>query len=570
MSENGDRARSAAASAHRAPSAERSAEAGAEQTANSGAGGRGARRRVMGLRDITLYTVSAILAIELLSSAAAVGTGALGWWVLLSICFLAPYGLITAELASAYPEQGGIYVWVRRAFGRRVAARTTYWYWVNVALWMPAAFLVFAGVFCRLFLAGLADWPAGKWPQVMIAIALCWMVVGVGTMRLEPGRWINNIGAALKMMIVLALGIGGIVLAIAHGSANTIDAGSFVPSLTVGRTFLPVIVYLMIGFELVSSMGGELREPQRHLPRALLRSAAAITFLYMFATVGILLALPLRELQLIDGLLASFEAIFGNAGVGEVIVYALGVAALYTFFTNMTTWTMGANRAAAQAAAAGELPRLLGAEHPVRRTPVAAFLFTGVISTAVLLLSAIFIDAQNSLFFAIFAASSVIFLMPYLVMFPAALILRRRDPGRPRPFRIPGGQLALLVIVLLPTLVIAGAILLFIWPEIPDAPERWSYTGPLIGVVVAALAIGEVIIWRTFRHLRPGRESRHGRGSAGWHRMRRCHKHACCASTRVQRARTPARIAWAGATASVQVTHPSTGISLPGNRGDPP
>lgn len=474
----------------------------AQATPNGGAG-KPARRRVMGLRDITLYTVSAILVVEMLTSSAAVGTKTLAWWVLFIILFFIPYGLMTAELATTYPEQGGIYVWVRRAFGQRAAARTTYWYWVNVAMWMPSVFVVFAGIFCQLFIKGWTQWPAGKWPQVAIAIAMTWLVVGVGIMRLEVGKWFNNIGAALKVIIILALGIGGIVFAIRHGAANTIDASSFVPSFKVAKNFLPVIVYLMIGFELVSTMGGELKEPQKQIPRALLTSGAAIAFMYMLATIGILLALSLSKLELITGLVETFRAIFGRTGVGEVVVYALGIAALYTFFSNMTTWTMGANRAAAEAAADGELPKLLGREHPTRRTPVAAFLISGAISTAVLLLTAIFIDKEESLFFAIFAASSVIFLMPYLLMFPAVVALRRKDPDRPRPFKIPGGTAGLVAIVTVTSAIIAGGILLFVWPEIPNAPAEWSYTGPLLGIVVAALVVGEVIIWRVFRGQAP-------------------------------------------------------------------
>ena len=79
------------------------------------------RRRVMGLADVTLFTVSAMLVIDQLTASASVGTGTLAWWLLAIVFFLVPYGLITSELATAYPEQGGIYVWVKRAFGRRWA-----------------------------------------------------------------------------------------------------------------------------------------------------------------------------------------------------------------------------------------------------------------------------------------------------------------------------------------------------------------------------------------------------------------------------------------------------------------
>jgi amino acid transporter len=461
------------------------------------------RRRVMGLADVTLFTVSAMLVIDQLTASASIGTDTIGWWLLAIVFFLVPYGLITAELATTYPEQGGIYVWAKRAFGRRWAARTTYWYWVNVALWMPSVFLLFGGLFCQLFIHNWADWPAGKWPQVAIAVALTWAVVGVGIVRLEIGKWVNNIGAIIKAVIIFALGAGGIFFALRHGSANTIHGGSFLPSFGVTKTYLPVIIYLLMGFELVSSMAGEVKDPEKKIPHALFTSGASIAFLYVFATVGILLALPLGKLELVQGLVETFREIFGRTGVGEVVVYALGIGALYTYFTNMTTWTMGANRAAAEAAGDGELPQILGREHPVHKTPVAAFLITGTISTFVLVGTALFINSQDNLFFAIFAASSVIFLLPYLLMFPAVAVLRRKDPERERPFRIPGGDRAVIALATLTTLVIAAATLLFIWPEVPHAPAEWSYTGPLLAIVVSALAVGEAIIWRMAHPGRP-------------------------------------------------------------------
>ncbi len=465
--------------------------------------GRGERRRVMGILDVTLFTVSAMLVVETLTASASIGSKTIAWWILAIVLFLIPYGLITAELATAYPTQGGIYVWVKQALGSRWAARTTYWYWVNVALWMPSVFLLFAGVFFQLFGHHWAQWPAGKWPQVIMALVLVWLVVAVGVMRLEIGKWVNNVGALLKVVIILSLGVGGIVFAIRHGSANTINGSSFLPSFGVAKEFLPVIIFLLLGFELISSMAGEVKEPEKRIPRAIFTSGALIAFLYLFATIGILLALSLSKLSLVEGLVETFKAIFGHKGLGEVIVYALGIAALYTYFTNMTTWTMGANRSAVEAAAEGELPKALGREHPTRRTPVGALIATGLISSLVLVVTALFINKQGSLFFAIFAASSVIFLLPYLLMYPAVAILRYKDPDRPRPFKIPGGDRLVVALAVITSVIIIGGVVLFLWPEIPNAPKEWSYTGPLLGIVGLTLVAGEVMLWRMSHPRRP-------------------------------------------------------------------
>ena len=459
-----------------------------------------ARRRVMNLLDVTLFMVSAMLVIDQLTASASIGTGAVGWWIVVPVVFLIPSAFITAELATTYPEQGGIYVWVRKAYGRHWAARTTYWYYVNVALWMPSVFLLLSGIFSQLFVHRWVDWGSGKWPQAVLAIALVWLVVLIGVQRLEIGKWVNNLGAMLKVLIILGIGVGAIVFAIRHGTANSFAVSDMLPKLNgATKAFLPVLVYQLLGFELVSSMAGEVKRPEKDIPRAIATSSLTIAFLYVLGTVGILLALNLKDIGLVTGLKDTFDKIFGT---DTVLVYALGVAAIYTYFTNMTTWSMGANRSAVEAAQAGELPAVLGREHPVHRTPAMAFVIMGIVATAVLLFAAAFIKTQDSLYYALFAASSVIFLLPYLLLFTAFLRLRHIDADRPRPYRAPGGNVGAWLWAGVATAAIAASTILFLWPEIPNAPEDWSYTGPLLAIVAVTLIVGEILVARCMARLR--------------------------------------------------------------------
>ena len=468
------------------------------------AGAAPARRRVLGVRDATLFTISAMLVIDTLTASAAIGVQTIGWWVLAIVLFMVPGALITAELGTTYPDQGGIYSWVKRAYGERWAARTTYWYYINVALWMPAVFLLFTGIFCDLFAKRWADWSDGRGFQVALAIALVWLVVAVGAMKLDLGKSVINSGAAFKVLIILALGIGGIVVAVTDGAANSITATNILPSFGDAKAYLPVIVFMLLGFELVSSLSEEIKAPERTVPRTIFTAAPILAFLYLFATVGILLALPLKDLGLVSGLVDTFEEVFGTDGFGNVLVYALGIATMYTFFTSMTTWSMGANRAAQEAAQEGELPALLAREHPVHRTPVAAYVVSGLVATVVLLFAAIFVTSQDDLFYAIFSASAAVFLLPYMLLFPSVRTLRRKDPDAHRPFRVPGGAVLLTVLCALTTVIVAATFVLFLWPEIPDAPESWAFTGPLLAIVGVTLVAGELIVARQMRHSQGG------------------------------------------------------------------
>ncbi|MEM3538070.1 MAG: amino acid permease, partial [Candidatus Korarchaeum sp.] len=95
-------------------------------------------RRVLRYWDLFLFNVCAIVVLDTVASSAAIGMQTFFWWFLTLFLFFIPYGLITAELGSAWPSEGGIYVWVKEAFGEKWAVMTSWLYWVNVAIWMPS------------------------------------------------------------------------------------------------------------------------------------------------------------------------------------------------------------------------------------------------------------------------------------------------------------------------------------------------------------------------------------------------------------------------------------------------
>ncbi|GAB4481633.1 MAG: APC family permease [Anaerolineae bacterium] len=464
----------------------------ASQTTASGpAAGRGFKKVLRGL-DMTLFTVCAILVIDTLAPSAAIGTSSIGWWIITLVLFFVPYGLITAELGTTYPEQGGLYVWINRAFGPRWAARTTWLYWINVALWMPAVYVLFAGMFAQLFFPDMS-----LWAQIALGVVMTWITVWIGIISLETSKWVPNIGAAIKALLMVVIGVAAFIYASKNGVANDLSFGNLLPTWDAGLFFLPVIVYNFMGFELMSGAGEEMTNPGRDIPRAIIISGILIAVFYLLGTLGMLMAIPVDDLGLVEGIIDTLRVLLGESGVGGVVVTILGIGALYTFLANMVTWTMGANRTAAQAADEGELPAIFGRLHPVHNTPVSAFVITGIVSTVVLVLYGFMAGSAEDLFWTLFAFSSMVFLLPYLALFPAFLKLRRDDADRPRPYRVPGGPTLAWIMVILCEVFMLQAVVFFVW--VPGEPIDWAFAAPvLIGVVVTLIA-GEVMLWLAAR-----------------------------------------------------------------------
>ncbi len=442
----------------------------------------------MGVASIALFTLCAVLVVDTLTASASIGVSAIGWWVVMLIFFVIPYGLITSELSTTYPGEGGIYDWVKSAFNFKWAVRTTWFYWINVGLWMPAVYIMFAGMFAELFMPELS-----LWGQIAICIVLTWLTVWICNVSADIGVWVTNIGAILKIIVIGTLGVGGFIYGMKNGVANEFSIRAMTPSLDSAVAFLPAIVFNLMGFELVATMTSEMKDV-RDMPKAVFLSIGITAFLYIFGTVGILMALPVEDIGLVAGLIDTFRTLFGGGVIGTAMVYVLGVCALLTLIGNMVSWTMGASRAAAEAAQEGELPAPV-AKVSEKGSPVGANNITGIVSTVVIISYAFFAQGNDDLFWSVFAFSSCIFLLPYLFMFPAYLKLRITDGERERPFKVPGGMGMQWLMSIVCFFVIFQAVVLFIFPEALDLEVAdWNYTAPvLIGVIVTIL-IGEWIL----------------------------------------------------------------------------
>lgn len=444
-------------------------------------------KRVLGLFDITLFTVCAVLVVDTLAISAAIGPSSLTWWLITLVLFFIPYGLITAELGATYPGEGGIQHWIRRAWGDRWAARATWYYWVNVALWMPSGFILMAGMAAQLFAPDL-----GLWTKIAIAVGATWLTVLIGLTSLSAAKWIPNIGAILKVAIMLFIGCAGTYALLTRGPANSLTWQSLTPQWGASLAFLPVIVYNFMGFELMSGAGEEIKDPARDVPIAVIIAGLLISVFYIFATFGILVALPTGEIGLIEGLLDTVKSLLNGVPGADVITLAVGCAAIFTILANLVTWSMGANRTALSAAKDGELPAVFAAQRSSNQTPIGAIILTGLVSTGVIIAYGFLAGSAEELFWSLFAFSSIIFLLPYLVLFPAFLRLRMIDPATMRPYRVPGGMTGAWIMAVICTLFIVQAVVFFVW--VPGEPIDWSKTGPILTGVAVTLLLGEIII----------------------------------------------------------------------------
>lgn len=413
------------------------------------------QKKKVSLWKMVLFTVCGILVLDTFVAPAAIGVSSITIWVLTAILFFIPYGLINAELGAAYPEDGGIFAWVKRAFGDFHATLVGWFYWVNVAFWMPAVFVAFSWWFQLAYAPDMTIfWGA------FIAIALCWVVVYIGIRGIELSVLVTNIAAVTKMAVLVIFGILGIIYGVQNGFANDFSIGEFVPSFEDALIFAPAIVYNLLGFELISSIASELDNPGKNIPKMTIMAGILIAGLYIFGTIGVLAATPAASVDPLDGFfyaLQELSTVFGSAG--PAIFKVIIAFALFTLMANMISWTLGGVEVL-DAADLENRSKLLAHKNKKYGTADYSYVLMGVIATLLIVLNFVLSGDANAVFWTILSFSFVVFLLPYLWLFPSFVKLRLNDHEVERPYLVPGGKLGMWASAILGEFFIGLAIIL--------------------------------------------------------------------------------------------------------------
>lgn len=443
-----------------------------------------AKKKKFRLIDAILSVICVVFVAEAAAPAAAIGNQQFFWWIFLIIAFLLPYGLVVSELGTTYNDEGGLYDWVRRAFGDKWGSRVSWFYWINFPLWIASLAFLFPEV-----ISAIMGTELGLVPSMIIELVFIWVVVLISFSRVSDSTWILNLSAVLKVLIALVLGGLGIYYAMNNGFASDMSPETFLPSFDPSAlTYLSIILFNFMGFEVIATFTDDMENPKKQIPTAIVAGGIAIAAIYLFSSFGIGAAIPANEISLDSGIM---DAIGIMAGDGTFLFIAVGVIFLLTLFGNMASWSFGVNFVADSAAKKHNMPKLFAIENK-KNMPIGASIINGIVATICVVLQPVFTALGIEQFFWMFFSMSVIFLLvSYLPMFPAFLKLRKIDPQANRVFKAPGGKVALSIISWLPVVLLVLAVVATIVP-LDGSEEELSKLPMLIGAVIFVI-LGEIV-----------------------------------------------------------------------------
>lgn len=433
------------------------------------------------LFDAVLMSVVVIMTVESVAPAAAIGPSQFFWWIFLLIFFFLPYGLVSSELGTAYTGEGGIYDWVKQAFGDRWGGRLAYLYWVNYPLWMASLAVLFTGIADQTFEIHMATWL-----KVVIQLIFVWTVTLIGNKPVSESKWLTNISAIFKIIIIVSMAGFGIYVAVTKGVANNFSGGNLLPKANLSSlSNLSVIIFNFLGFEVVATMADNMDDPKRQIPKATIYGGIMIAIFYLMAAFAIGVAIPTAKLSASSGLLDTFLVLMGKMNWFIVMV---GIMFMFILVSEMISWALGINYVAEYAAKNHDLPAVFGKEDR-NGMPIGAGIVNGIIAS-ILCVAAPFIPNQD-IFWAFFSLNVVTLILSYALMFPAFWKLRKTDPDHERPFKVPGGKIMINLFTWIPEALIILSVLLTI---LPTSKADYSSKMPVLVGTIIALIVGEIMV----------------------------------------------------------------------------
>jgi len=446
-------------------------------------------KRQLDSRDLVLMYVVAILSPRWIAFAAAAGPASLTLWIAAGLFFFVPQALCVTALSSAFPQEGGLYTWAKRAFGDFHGFVAGWCYWVNNLFYYPSLALATAGMGLYVFGTKYAHLEQSRAYGMIGSLVLIGIAVAASVVGWRSGKWLQNLGGAANWLPIVFLLVIGVLTVLRFGPANPISWASLLPRLTDLTLVLAFskLCFAFAGFELAPLVSEEIVEPRRTIPRAIFFSAISIAFVYLAGTLALLVALPTAETSIVTGINQAVTTAGARVGMDylgaptALLMWVAGLGAL-------AAWFAGNGRLLFVAGIDRYLPPAFTRIHPRWNTPAIALLAQGAVAIAFTLLATGGSSVKNAyLFFADFTL--VLYFIPYLYMFASGIVLRRQVERAPGAVPIPGGAAGNAIVNAAGFVVTALAIVLSCIP--PADEERKSLRVILlVGGAIAFVATG--------------------------------------------------------------------------------
>ncbi len=391
--------------------------------------------------SLVLLIIATIDSIRNLPSSALFGSSVIFFFVFAAIVFLIPTALVAAELSATFPEKGGVYYWVNRAFGDKMAMIALWLQWANTMVWYPSILSFIAGTLAYFFNPALAAKPIY---MLSIILPLFWILTAINLFGLRTSVKVNElcgvIGTIFPMLFLIVLGafwfIKGYPVQIEFTPSHIL------PSFDTSSTWVSLISIMasFLGMELSGVHITEIENPQRNFPRAIFLASIFILFSMLFGSLAIAIVLPRDSISLVSGVVEVFDHFFQAFHMSFCLPIMIVLIVIGNFGT-MINWLLAPAKGFLHAAEFGFLPPFFAKKN--KHGAPSVILITQAILVSLFCFIFFLVPSVNAFYWFLLALSTGLYMMMYILMFAAGIFLHHKYVDRPKVFKIPGGSIGI-------------------------------------------------------------------------------------------------------------------------------
>lgn len=438
----------------------------------------------LSLFALVMMNVIAVDNLRSLPASAEYGFSLVFFYGIAALCFMIPVALISAELATGWPKSGGMYIWVKEAFGKKIGFVAIWLLWIYNVIWFPTILTFLADTFAYLINPHLST---NKLYNIAMVLGLFWFSTFINSINMKVVKWMATlsalIGTVLPMIFIGCLGLAWLY----QGNPTQIHFTlyEFFPNFKDfgNLSFLTAVVFALIGLEMSSVYAGDVKNPKRDYPKAILYSAFIILLSFIFSALAIAVVIPKAKLSIVSGLIDAFEIFFNKFHLNFLLPW-LVIAIVLGGMGSISTYVLGPIKALLVAGLDEALPKFLIKTNqngmPIR------LLLTQAVLVSLLTLVFVVMPTVSSSFWLLSVLTSQLALIYYLLLFMAYIKLKYSQSDIPRSYQIPGGKPGAWLTVLIGSLTCIAVLLFgFLPPSGVQVGNLYFFEGFLVfGIVV--------------------------------------------------------------------------------------
>ena len=457
----------------------------------------------LSVATLAIMNITAVVSLRGLPAEAIYGLSSAFYYLFAAIVFLIPTAMVAAELAAMFSDkQGGVFRWVGEAFGPRTGFLAIWLQWIESTIWYPTV-LTFGAV--SIAFIGMNDvsdaaLASNKVFTLLTVLSIYWVATFIAMKGLnwvgKFSKWGGLIGTIIPAGLLIVLG----AIYILSGGHNYMDMSqSFIPDLSkLNNIVLASSIFLFYaGMEMMGVHVMEVNNPSKNYPKAIIIGSLATVAIFVLGTFALGFVIPSKDINLTQSLLIGFDnyfKYFHMSWAGPIIAIAL----MFGVLAGVLTWVAGPSKGIFMVGKAGYLPPFFQKTNSngVQKN---ILLVQGGIVTLLSLLFVVMPSVQS--FYQILSQLTILlYLIMYMLMFAAAIVLRYKMKDADRPFRLGKGNGLMWV---LGAVGFAGSLLAFVLSFIPPGQINIGSNTVWYAVLIAGCVIMVIIPYIIYAMRKP-------------------------------------------------------------------